>query len=374
MHLIYIANTKIPTTKAYGYQICKMCEALANTGLEVELWMPARKNLILADPFSFYGLKEIFKIKTINSFDFLSLFKYLGKISYWLHSLSYFLKLATEKIDKSIIIYTRYPEIAWLSNLKGIKTVFEAHTWPESKIFLYKFLLRKVDKIVVLTQYMKEAFAKHNFSQAKILVSPDAVDLAEFDINISQDEARKKLGLPQDRQIVLYTGHLYKWKGVDTLIEASRLLDKNILIYIVGGIRQDVEAYQAKYADYANVKFAGHKPHQEIPFWLKAADILVLPNSGQEKISFLYTSPLKMFEYMASKRPMVASDLPSLREILNEQNCVFAQPDNKTSLAESIEKALADPELSGKITANAYRDVQKYSWQKRAEKIFEFIK
>ncbi len=374
MHLIYIANTKIPTTKAYGYQICKMCETLANTGLEVELWMPARKNLTLADPFSFYGLKEIFKIKTINGFDFLSLFKYLGKISYWLHSLSYFLKLATEKIDKSIIIYTRYPEIAWLSSLKGIKTVFEAHTWPESKIFLYKFLLRKADKIVVLTQYMKEAFAKHNFSQAKILVSPDAVDLAEFDINISQDEARKKLGLPQDRQIVLYTGHLYKWKGVDTLIEASRLLDKNILIYIVGGIRQDLEAYQAKYADYANVKFAGHKPHQEIPFWLKAADILVLPNSGQEKISSLYTSPLKMFEYMASQRPIVASDLPSLREILNESNCVFAQPDNKTSLAESIEKALADPELSGKITANAYRDVQKYSWQKRAEKIFEFIK
>jgi len=288
--------------------------------------------------------------------------------------------------DKKIdYIYTREPRLLFFIQLYNklffhlkYKIIYEAHTMADgskTEKIIEKIVSKSVNYLILITNYLKENYPKvYNCKQAKILVSPDAVDLAEFDINISQDEARKKLGLPQDRQIVLYTGHLYKWKGVDTLIEASRLLDKNILIYIVGGIRQDVEAYQAKYADYANVKFAGHKPHQEIPFWLKAADVLVLPNSGKEKISLLYTSPLKMFEYMASKRPMVASDLPSLREILNESNCLFCHPDDPGSLADSLKKVFEDKELADQISQQAFRDVDNYTWEKRVESVLDFIR
>jgi len=114
------------------------------------------------------------------------------------------------------------------------------------------------------------------------------------------------------------------------------------------------------------------KPNKEIPFYLKAADVLVLPNKKGEDISEKYTSPLKMFEYMASKRPIVASDLPSIREILNDHNSIIMEPNDPQKLAEGIKEAL-NQDLSQKISQQAFSDVQSYTWEKRTKKILEFI-
>ena len=119
---------------------------------------------------------------------------------------------------------------------------------------------------------------------------------------------------------------------------------------------------------------AGYRPPSEIPLWLKAADVLVLPNSAKKDISKFYTSPMKLFEYMASKRPIVASNLPSLREILNKENAILlVEPDNPEALAQGIKQAMEDRNLVQTITQNAYDDVQNYTWEKRAEKILKFI-
>jgi glycosyltransferase involved in cell wall biosynthesis len=83
---------------------------------------------------------------------------------------------------------------------------------------------------------------------------------------------------------------------------------------------------------------------------------------------------MKMFEYMASQRPIVASDLPSIREVLSENNAVLIEPDNPQSLAEGIKKALTDKELSQRISQQTQTDVEEYTWDKRAQKILEFIK
>ena len=77
---------------------------------------------------------------------------------------------------------------------------------------------------------------------------------------------------------------------------------------------------------------------------------------------------------MASKRPMVASDLPSLREILNEKNCIFCRPDDPKDLAEGVEKILGNEELANKISLQAFRDVDNYTWEKRVGSILDFIK
>ena len=117
----------------------------------------------------------------------------------------------------------------------------------------------------------------------------------------------------------------------------------------------------------------GYKPHAEIPYWLKAADILVLPNTEKDHFSEYYTSPLKMFEYMASKRPIAASDLPSIRDILNEENAIFFEPDNAESLASAINQLLEDEVFAKKITHQAHQDVQKYTWDNRAKEILDLI-
>ena len=107
--------------------------------------------------------------------------------------------------------------------------------------------------------------------------------------------------------------------------------------------------------------------------FLKTADVLVLPNSAKEAISALYTSPLKLFEYMASRKPIVASNLPSIREVLNEKNSILVRPDDAWALVGGIKKALEDIVLSGRISQAAFENAREYTWEKRAAKIIRFI-
>ena len=148
---------------------------------------------------------------------------------------------------------------------------------------------------------------------------------------------------------------------------AEKLPD--FLFVFVGGTKEDIEEFKVKCSNVRNVRIVGHRPYQEIPYWLKSADVLVLPNSGKEEISRHWTSPMKMFEYMAAGRPIVASNLPSIREILNEENAILVEPDNPEALAWGVKEALQNSQLSDKISTRAFEEVKKYTWQERAKKI-----
>jgi glycosyltransferase involved in cell wall biosynthesis len=384
MKLIYIANARIPTEKAHGFQIMKMCESFAlynandtnfyanaTNKIEVELVIPKRFNKIQEDPFEYYGVKRSFKIKKLPCLDLIPLDKYLGNLGLWIESFTFlisaFFYLLFKKAD---FFYTRDKEILLLTLVKK-NFIYEAHGFPQN-YFLYSPFLKRLKRIVVITQKLKELFVKKGVPENKVLVAPDAVDLGEFDIKENQEDCRKKLNLPLDKKIVLYTGHLYSWKGVDTLAQASQYLPKNIEIYFVGGTPEDKKKFATRNSQF-EIKVIGQRPHSEIPYWLKAADVLVLPNTAKEDISKYWTSPIKMFEYMASKRPIVASDLPSIREILDENNSILVKPDDPESLAEGIKKMLEDKNLAEKISNQAFQDVQQYTWERRAENILKFI-
>ena len=85
-----------------------------------------------------------------------------------------------------------------------------------------------------------------------------------------------------------------------------------------------------------NILILGRKPKNEVPYYLKSADILLLPNIPINKESIEYTSPIKMFEYMASQRLIIASRLPSIEEILNSKNAVFFKAGDAQDLAQAI--------------------------------------
>ena len=375
MKILYIANARIPTEKAHGIQIMKMCEAFGNEKALVELVLPRRFNWINKDPFRYYGIKRIFKITKLPCLDFIVFDKYIGHLGLWAESLTFsisvFFYILFRKAD---IFYTRDKLLMPLAIFKK-NIIFETHTFPKN-YFLYSFFLKRIKGIIVITQKLKELLINKGIAGDKIIIAPDGVDLAQFYIGETKDDCRKKLGLPFDKKIVLYSGHLYAWKGVDTLAEAARNFQLSISNYqfvFVGGTEKDIEEFRQKMKDIKNILIAGHRPHQEIPLWLKAADVLVLPNSGKEEISKHWTSPLKMFEYMASKRPIVASDLSSIREVLNEGNAILVEPDNPSALGKGIEKALEIQELADEISVKAFQDVRQYTWQKRAEKILSRI-
>jgi len=381
MRIIYIADIRLPTEKAHGIQIMKMCEAFGFQGLNIELIIPKRFNPIKKNPFEYYGVKRNFEIKKIFSFDLTFFWPILRSLSFWWQSFWFAIFSSLQMLfKKSDIIYSRDSLPLFFLSFFRENLVYEIHTFPKTP-FLYKRIFKRVKKFIVITQKLKDLLLKIGISEDKILVAPDAVDLKEFEIEESQKQCRKKLNLPLDKKIVLYTGHLFEWKGATVLLEAARNFQfpisnfQNILFIFVGGTEKDIENFKLKISNLKlnNVLMVGHRPHMEIPYWLKAADILVLPNSSKEKISQFYTSPLKMFEYMTSQKPIVASDLPSIREILNENNAILVRPDDPRVLAEGIQKALKNKDLSGIISQKAYSDVREYTWQKRAKNILDFI-
>lgn len=373
--LIYIANARIPTEKAHGLQIMKMCEAFARQGARLKLVLPKRINSIKEDAFDYYKVERLFSIVRVACIDLLFLV-FFKSFSYWLESISFnfflwFYFLSRRSVD---IIYTRdLLSLVFLSKRQSI-LIYEVHNLPQKIGWFYLYLVKKVDKLVVISHGLEEDFIKLGVEPQKILVAPDGVDIGQFNVADSQAECRKKLRLPLDKKIAVYAGHLYPWKGVFTVLAAAKHLSA-VLFVFVGGNKDDLCSFQAKAAQagLSNILIAGYKKNEEIPFYLKAADVLLLPNSANEKISSRYTSPLKLFEYMASGVPMVASDLPSLREILNEDNAILVKPDNAEDLAGGINQVLQNKEFVDKIAKKSQQDVLEHSWRERAERIKNFI-
>src|SRR3989344_6032927 len=348
--LIYIANARIPTEKAHGIQIMKMCESFGELlargsvgrGGEIELLVPRRLNPIKQDPFDYYGVRRNFKITRLPTLDL---------ITFGFGSLGFFIETILFLISSTIcllfgkydILYTR----EWLAGLFFRNIVLEIHSLPAKPNFFHKKAWRRARALLVLTSFIKNELVKFGVPENKVLVLPDAVDLAKFDIKISKEEARRKLGLPQDKKIILYTGsfYLYDWKGVDILLKIAEEFGTDLLFLLVGGSEKEIGEIKNKFKK-ENILLLGHKPYAEIPYYLKSADVLVLPNKSGHAMSEKHTSPLKLFEY-------VASDLPSFREILTEKEAVFFRPNDSADLARAIKNILENPQLTSEISQNA---------------------
>jgi glycosyltransferase involved in cell wall biosynthesis len=256
--------------------------------------------------------------------------------------------------------------------------VLEIHSLPKKIKSIHKKIWGKARALIVLTSFIKNKLVEAGVPENKILIAPDGVDLEKFDIDISKEEARKKFSLPSDKILIGYVGMLKTMemsKGIDLAIEALKNLPGNIILVLVGGNKMDIDEYQnfASSLDLRDrVIFTGRVRHELILYYLKAFDILIAPFPDIEHYRF-YMSPLKLFEYMASGVPIVTSDLPSIREILNENNAVLVEPNNPEILSEGIKKVLENYDFSAKISKQAFQDVQNYTWKKRAERILEFV-
>jgi len=361
----------MPTEKAHGIQIAKMCEAFSRFS-SLEILLPKRKNIIKENIYSYYNVSNNFVIKYLNILDLVGVFPRGG----FFISSFLFAKAVSKYLKKNNykgLVYSRdLFSLYFLKNNNNYRLFYEIHNFPKKLNIFHKKLFNKI-KFVAISQGLKDELEKHGISKENILVAHDGVDIENFNIGLDKKDARKKLNLPIDKKIVLYSGHLYSWKGVDTLFAAAKFIKGDI--YFVGGAKEDLEKFSKKILDerYTNVFFLGQKPHKLIPIYLTAADVLVLPNSSKQKISSHYTSPIKLFEYMASNRPIVASNLPSIREVLDNSNAVFFTPDDHIDLANNINRILYDYELSLMVSKKARDDVENFSWEKRAKTILMFF-
>jgi glycosyltransferase involved in cell wall biosynthesis len=374
--IVYITNTRLPTEKAHGLATIKLCEAFAKLGYEVDITCPFLWRMPQCDIFNYYDVKKNFNIRKIFTIDLLSLgiwkpLAFFVQIFSFSICATFYLLYKYRKNFNNIIFFSHDYIPLYFLTFFSEKVFYDIHHFPGKNI-LYKRVMGKSFGFAVQTRWKIKALRDDfGISPEKIVYWPNGTDVDEFRLNISRPEARKKINLPDDKKIVLYTGQLFDWKGVDTLLRSAKFLPSGILVYIVGGSAEDAARLKKKIPEAADKKiiFIGFQSHHSMPLWLRTADVLVLPNTGKQKVSLYYTSPMKLFEYMASGTPIAASKIPSITEILDEKNAVLAEPDNPASFADKINYILNNSEKSAILGKQAREDVKKYTWEERARRI-----
>ncbi|KKT19647.1 MAG: Glycosyl transferase group 1 [Candidatus Peregrinibacteria bacterium GW2011_GWA2_43_8] len=361
----------MPSEKANGIQVAYNCESFLNSGAGVELLLPRRFGCKGSDDISaFYNIDKTLPVKRIWCLDLffskmISGGRILSEIAFAIQSLSFYKFVAFHLMFKRTdVIYTRDPFLGLFLFFKRRKFL-ELHNFPQSWIgkSVYWFLLKTFSGVIVISEGLKKNVP------GNVILARDGVKKELFDIETNKAQA-------SDLPVFLYSGSLYEWKGVDLLLKAFKSVSDKALLYIVGGSFDEKDSERLKNIvsdlDIKNVVFVGHVEYKKTPLYLKTADFLVLPNMPGSKISELYTSPLKLFEYMLAKRLIIAADLPSLTEILNEKNSLLFKAGDLKSLEEILRKAL-DLKNKEKLIDNAYKDGLNFTWDARSKKILKFI-
>jgi len=384
MKLIYVANSRIPTEKAHGVQIMNTCAALsaalAAQGDSLELVIPARANSISADPFDYYGVPRLFRIRRLATVDLMRWSDAVPPV-FALQTFTFLISLLWKRMrgawPRDAVWYGRDELVMGPLALFSRDVFWETHL-PARNMFA-RMAARRARGIVCVTEGLAEHCRSILHAPAdKVSVIRNGVDAAAFDAMPSDKASvRRELGLPPvPAKLVTYSGSLalYSWKGVDIFMDAlARLGSLDVRFLLVGGSPKDVAALTTRYPDPRFI-FAGLVPSEKVRAYLTASDILVLPNKSGDPMSEKFTSPMKLFEYMASGVPIVASDLPSVREILPADAGVFVHPNDPAALASGIGQALADPAASAARAGRARRAVLAYTWTARAQKILGLIR
>lgn len=383
MKLIYISPLRYPSEKAGSLFSMKSCEVFANEGIETELWIPRRLNVLSdQDPYEYSGVNKNFKIRRFLTIDLIGYIPgafYLMSYTFTLSILVYVLSLKIFRNINSYYFYSHEQIVIYALTFISKKTAYEMHDFP-SKNSSYKIFFKRIEKVISTNRWKSEELQKRfAIKKDKIITVPNAVDLKDFSADISIEVARRTLSIPFGDILIGYVGALKTMgmeKGISVLIDSLVLLPKNYKLYIIGGSKDDVKFYE-EYSHSKKIErqiiFAGNVLHKDIGIHMKACNCLVAPYPRTDHYSY-YMSPMKVFEYMASGRPMIVTDLPSIREIVDETNALFVPSDDIKSLAITIEKIVNNKELAYTLTTNAIKDAkEKYSWHGRARIIMSKI-
>ena len=383
MNILCLSDIRFPLERANGIQTMETCAALATRGHEVHLLVRPDTQVPARDPLAFYGLPADLRLRVERAPVFGP--PPVRRVGYLALALAGM--LVRRKWD---IVLTRDLGVAdaalrypvWLRP----PIVYESHglarghakTLPQmlsdarsASAFKLGRLHRRERRVWggaegyftiarTLLRDLQDLFGP----RPRLRVVPNAVRLDPARTYVPPEHT----GPPT----VAYAGHLYPWKGADVVVDALARLPCVRGLFIGGRTGEsDIDRLRSRVRRCGltdRVTFTGEVPPPDVGPLLARADILVLPTLDTPHAR--YTSPMKLFEYMAASRPIVASDLPALREIVEHgDTAVLVAAGDPAAFAAGIRSLLDDPPGADRLASAAFDRVACYSWARRAERI-----
>lgn len=380
LNIAYVSgHAEIPSRDANNVHLMKMCAAYAGLGQQVTLIVSSNRNPYAGDVpnvFAHYGVRPAFQLKQFPVPP-----NRIGKQL----SLGIGMPLLARRLGADLV-HTRNLVVAWgCVRFAKLPVLLEFHDDPiksERARRLLDVVIRGKSTVglVTITQALARQIQAGVKGSVRMLVAPDGVDQAWLKADTSREDARRELALDcGTKRLAVYTGHLYPGKGVELIAAIASSLHEYEVV-IVGGTETDIDRCKRLVGDADNVRFIGHCVHAQVRLYQRAADVLLLPLAdaiqvagGQGGNIARFTSPLKLFEYMAADRPLIASTLPVLQEILTDgRNSLLVPYHEPERWVAALNALAANPDLGAGIAAQARRDVEAYTWEKRAQRILAF--
>lgn len=369
LSIIYLHNQRLMVGKANDIMIMKTCYSLSKSGNNVGII--TGNPYIDGDIFEYYGLKKI------PNFNIIRVPMLRSKPFSWHAIYNFFclLKLIELKRKNDVdIIYLREIKLARFilrfKYLINLPIVIEVHDLKIKKFYDYcpeknndeEYVFKHVNGIIVLLnvfgEVLKETYDIGNVPMIKI---PLAADRNDYSYKYS------------GKRVICYAGQLYHAQGVDLLIKSLNYL-RDVKLHIIGD-GKDLEKLKRLVFEerlYGRVIFHGFVKPSEVYNKVKDADLMVIcaRNKGKRR----YSAHVKLYEYMAMGKPIVAFDMPSIREdTVDMKNIVLAEPDNPEDLARKISIVLDNRDFAESLAFNAYDTAGDFSWDKRGERLSEFF-
>jgi len=292
--------------------------------------------------------------------------------------------LANRRYD---FIYSRYAIFdwagVWLARTMKIPILLEVNYTAKTPLYrkrsrLLKSIAVKVDRyvfdnadgIIVVSSYLREHLADaYGVRKTKIIVLPNAADPVRFSADTRTGAIKARLGL-ESKTVVGFVGGFYPWHGLPffcSTLSLMRLDRPDVFFLFIGNgpQRDTIKELMAKNGLGGRAMFIDYVDHFDLPEYLSAIDIAVLPDSNE------YGSPMKVFEYMAMGIPVVAPRLGPIRDAIDDgiEGLLF-EPGSSRSFAEALQKMLDDGVLRTRLgKAARARVVSRHNWMANATEV-----
>ena len=362
--IIFIANAPLSSKKISTYQTLCQAQSISKE-CKLILLMPNRHDLIMlgkdiySEASSQLGIeaKINFEIKTIN---YLDLFKYQWINHHLRFTISNFMFAYSAikealKLEKSLIYTRDFYTMAILSTLKYFKLIknkvaFESHQFSKIR----KLFTKNINFLVLINSYQKKLY-----NHKKSIVLHDCV---------WEKDIKKRKTYECEKKSIFFSGSCTKSKGIERIISLS----ENLIDYkfYIASLENYKDSNLPNHFIRQNIIWLGRLKRKEINCFIERMEYCILPNELDNKNN-LYTSPMKLFEYLSSGKAIIASPINTVKEIL-DKNCFYELPNDEKLFPKFAELIrTSDPQI---ISKNYHKIVKKFTWEKRAVEFINFVK